>query len=147
MTPRESLDKGRLKLDPILLKNGFAWEDGGEGKSSGGHFARGSYVRGDRKLELHFRYALGLVTYHLAGREMSHQDFMTSLGVTDDARYPGFSEDPQEAFADLAHDLKYYGGDFLFGKGDEFLLCCDRAEERNSKSGYARIDPPEDESE
>ncbi len=146
MTPRKYLERGRLQLDPILVKNGFVWEDGGDGKSSGGHFARGAYARENRKLELHFRHSLGLVTYHLAGRKMSHQEFMTSLGVAKDARYPGFRDDPLEAFADLAHDLKYYCGDFLFGKGEEFLLCCQRAEERSSQSGYARMDSPEDES-
>jgi hypothetical protein len=39
---------------------------------------------------------------------------MRELGVWDQRRYPGFSEDPAEAFHDLAHDLGL-AHDFLAG--------------------------------
>ena len=40
---------------------------------------------------------------------------MRELGVWTRCRYPGFSEDPMDAFHDLAHDLKF-AEDFLLGR-------------------------------
>jgi len=62
----EKLKEGRKFIDPIMEANGFHWEAGLAGKSSGGYSDSGQYVKGDRKLQLHFRHFLGLVTYYIA---------------------------------------------------------------------------------
>ena len=41
---------------------------------------------------------------------------MRELGVREQCHYPGFSEDPKEAFLGLAHDLAF-ADDFLTGNG------------------------------
>ena len=68
--PIEILCEGRRVLDPVLCQHGFSFVDGPSGKSSAGPYASGAYVNGDRKLEIHYRHALGLVTYSLR-REIS----------------------------------------------------------------------------
>ena len=120
MDPRTILDEGARLLAPKLVPFGFSFIPGAYGKGSGGDAASGHFVRGDRKLELHFRYSLGLVTYHFGVMEMSHADFMRSvLGSKGGNKYPGFSDDPLQGFMDLAYDLEHYAKDFIEGADDE----------------------------
>ena len=81
---------------------------------SGGNFAWGEFVREDLRIELHFRQSLGLVRYHVGDQSAFHESYMRELGLWDQCRYPGFSEDPVAAFHDLAHDLGL-ADDFLSG--------------------------------
>ena len=62
------------------------------------------------------RFNLGLVRYHVRAESASHDYYMRELGVQERCHYPGFSEDPKEAFLGLAHDLAF-AGDFLTGTG------------------------------
>ena len=102
MSPRDALTKGALQLEPTLKPHRFAFMFREEGQGSGGHFAVGDFIRGDRRLELHFRQSLGLVTYHVGGARVSHSRYMEELGVRERAAYPGFSEEPLDGFRDLA---------------------------------------------
>jgi hypothetical protein len=72
MTPREILLRGKEELDPLLTPQGFYFEFRSEGPSSGGPFAWGEFVRGDRRLELHFRDSLGLVRLYKAIKFPDH---------------------------------------------------------------------------
>lgn len=111
---KDVLKKGVKLLKPLLRSKGFRLRFGREGKASGGSFASGEFVRKDRRLELHFRYSLGLVRYHVDQDSASHESYMRELGVLDQCQYPGFSDDPMDAFARLAHDL-IFADDFLDG--------------------------------
>ncbi|MGA3049092.1 MAG: hypothetical protein ABSD67_20835 [Terracidiphilus sp.] len=118
----EILQRGSALLAPLLIKHGFIFKALEAGGSSGGYFASGEFVRDTRRLELHFRHSLGMVTYHLAARSMSHQDYMRSaLGRQFASHYPGFSHDPLDAFRDLNMDLKEYGNEFLDGSDSALL--------------------------
>lgn len=112
--PKEALLDGAKILDEVLLPKGFRFQFRQEGKGSGGNFAWGEFVRADRRLELHFRYNLGLVRYHIGDQSASHEFYMRELGVRNQCRYPGFGEEPSAAFHDLAHDLSL-ADDFLSG--------------------------------
>lgn len=57
--PVEMLHRGVELLAPVLAPHGFAFEAGEAGKGSGGHFARGAFFRGYRRLELSTRCAGG----------------------------------------------------------------------------------------
>lgn len=104
--------------------NGFKLIEWEPGKSSGGNFASGEYVKGDRRLEIHFRYSLGLVTYHMGDLSLPHQAYMRALlGKSGGNKYPGFSNDPLDGFRHLKHDLENFCGDFLAGTGEEFGRC------------------------
>jgi hypothetical protein len=117
MPPRETLTKGASLLRSVLSPNGFAFAFRKEGEGAGGFFAVGEFVRGDRRLELHFRQSLGLVIYHVGTFHASHDAYMKELGVRDRAAYPGFSEDPLDGFRHLAHDLERFAEDFRVGDG------------------------------
>jgi len=127
VTPKETLLAGVRVLDRILGPAGFVFEFREEGGGSGGHFAWGEYVQGTRRLELHFRESLGLVTYHVADCSASHEAYMRGLGVWEQCRYPGVSNEPLDGFADLAADLRH-AQDFL--SADALVLRRVAAQER-----------------
>ncbi len=110
-------------LEPVLSAAGFVFSLDKVGGSSGGSFASGSYRKSNRVLELHFRYSLGLVTYHIGRSVLDHQTYMRMLGVDEVCQYPGFSDDPLDGFRHLRDDLERFGGDFLTGTGKAFKRC------------------------
>lgn len=112
--PRDHLIDGAEILKPLLRSKGFRFRINSEGTGSGGKFASGAFIRKDRRIELHFRHSLGLVRYHVGKESASHESYMRELRVWDRCRYPGFSDDPLDAFAGLAHDLSF-ADDFLDG--------------------------------
>jgi len=77
--PVEVLYAGCDILDEVLLSHAFKRGEITSGKGSGGHFAMCSYRRADRHLELHFRWALGIVVYYLGSASASHEDYMLTL--------------------------------------------------------------------
>jgi hypothetical protein len=95
-----------------------------EGKGSGGSYASGDYRRDDRRLELHFRWSLGLVTYHVGAWSLEHVDYVRAVqavtGTDEAAAYPGFSVDASVGFEHLAIDLERFGGVFLNGSDAQF---------------------------
>jgi hypothetical protein len=116
INPSDALREGVAILETVLVPIGFHFSFGGEGKGSGGMFALGEFVRGDRRLEIHFRYNLGLVRYHVGTVNASHDFYMAELGVREKCKYPGYSDDFRDAFRDLTHDLGF-ADDFLTGTG------------------------------
>jgi len=118
----EILDRGCKLLQSFLSKHGFAFLPLATGPSSGGPFASAEFKRGDRRLELHFRDSLGMVTYHLGPRSVTHEEYMLSvLGNPYASRYPGFSDDPLDAFRGLSEDLMEHCNEFLEGTDEAFL--------------------------
>ena len=128
LDPEGALKAGSEILGELLFRYGFAFHWLSSDYSSGGRFASGAYMRGNRKLDLHFRWSLGMVNYFLGDRSISHVDFMRSvIGKSQASRYPGFLDDPLDAFRDLRSDLAEYAADFLSGTDAEFLRHYDRA--------------------
>jgi hypothetical protein len=120
--PEEILLQGSELLKPLFSEYGFNFARLGAGNSSGGRFASAEFRRSDRSFQFHFRYSLGMVTYHLGSESISHEEYMCSvLGKPYLSHYPGFSSDPLEAFRDLRDDLQSYCSDFLHGSNDTFL--------------------------
>ncbi len=118
-SPQNILREGAAILEPLLLEYGFAFVEGASGKSSGGHYARGSFVRGDRLLELHFRRSLGLVRYHVGDASVAHDEYVR-LVTGGRGEYPGYSSDPLDGFRHLLTDLERHGRVFLSGSDEEF---------------------------
>jgi hypothetical protein len=140
MNPHEFLESGRKILDAVLVPDGFAFKEMTVGKGSGGDYARGKYVKADRHLEIHFRFSLGLVTYHMGALAISHEAYMRSLlGTQGGNKYPGFSDDPLEAFRGLAFDLKTFCSDFLSGPGEDFARCVRIAQDCEKRPGFLRM--------
>jgi hypothetical protein len=140
MNPFEILLNGCQILDPLMNSCGFTFIERASGKSSGGNFASGEYIKDDRRLELHFRHSLGLVTYHISDLSLSHESYMRALlGLNGGNKYPGFSNDPLDAFRGLSYDLEHYCSDFLKGSGEEFKRCVVKAREQEKVSGFKAL--------
>jgi hypothetical protein len=142
--PIDVLRAGCEIVDTVLVANGFRFAPGDATESSGGRFARGEYVRGDRRLALHVRASLGLVTYHLGDVHVSHEGYVRTVhGGSGGNAYPGFSDDPLDGFRHFRHDLERYGGTFLRGTDEElrsFLLRAVEQEQRRPMRFKALFD-------
>jgi len=125
----EILKAGVAILDDLMRSYGFVYASTSAGVGSGGSFSGGELRRADRRLELHFRYSLGLVTYHLGPAALSHEDYMWSvLGKRSASHYPGFSSNPMDGFRHLLLDLDQCGSDFLGGADSDFMRHVERAD-------------------
>ncbi|MGH9675545.1 MAG: hypothetical protein ACRD36_00460 [Candidatus Acidiferrum sp.] len=123
-----------------MNERGFSFNAGPLGQSSGGPFASGAYLNGNRKLEIHYRWSLGLVTYHFGKTSIDHESYMrVLLGEKGGNRYPGFSDEPLCAFEDLAYDLKNFATAFLSGDFEGFQRSAIAAEEWKKIPGITRL--------
>jgi hypothetical protein len=139
-TPEEFLKKGCTILDAVLVPRGFNFEFAGAGKGSGGHFATGSYANGERRIELHFRFSLGLVAYHFGSVSIGHKAYMGAiLGSGGGNKFPGFSDGPLAGFRGLAYDLETYAKAFLAGDMAEFVRSVELAQKAEALPGFARL--------
>jgi len=140
MQPSEVLNRGATILEPVLRPHGFVFVERGTGKGSGGEFAWGEFVHGDRRLELHFRYSLGLVTYHVGQMSVAHEHLMrTIVGSVGGNEYPGYSTDPLDGFRHLRHDLERYGSAFLTGTNAEFSALVHQAAVLAERKGFGAL--------
>ena len=131
---------GREILDEVMKPHGFTFVEGPSGHSSGGNFASGEYVKGDRRLEIHFRYSPGLVTYHMGSLSLTHDAYMRALlGRGGGDKYPGFSDDPLDGFRHLRYDLSHFCGGFLYGSGEGFERCVVKAREQEKIKGFKSL--------
>jgi hypothetical protein len=134
----ETLKAGILILNELMTDHRFSDSLTAAGRGSGGTFASAEFLRGNRRLELHFRYSLGLVNYHVGNVSLSHEDYMWSvLGKRWASHYPGFSKDPLGGFRELRRDLEEYGAAFLSGADADFLKCAEDA--ALLKSNWSRL--------
>jgi hypothetical protein len=124
-----------------MSSHGFEFVPLDSGHGSGGPFASGEFRRereGEvRRVEMHFRLKLGLVSYHVNGSSLSHSDYMRALAAKN--QYPGFSDDPLDGFRHLLHDLTEYAQDFLDGPGEAFRAAVTEAERRETLTGFQRM--------
>lgn len=116
-SPRQVLENGANILQPFLAQNGFTFRFVHQGMGSGGAYAIGEFRQGNRRLELHFRYSLGLVRYRIGSVNASHEFYVATLGVKEQCHYPGFSDDPLDGFRYLLRDLESFADDFIAGSG------------------------------
>jgi hypothetical protein len=124
-------------LAPVLQPHGFVFEIEAHGKSSSGWFAMGAFVKGIRRLELHFRHSLGLVTYRIENDLLDHETYMRLLGVYGKNQYPDFPVDPLDSFHHLAADIQEYCEDFTSGDAQQFHVLA--ADFRRSPSMFKGI--------
>ena len=109
-------------LDPLLEPLGYRFEMNETGTSSGGNFAVGRYENGERVIELQVRHELGIVRYVLGETAVTHQHLTACLGG--EAAYPGFSDDPVDAFRHLLDDLQGPLNGVVSGTDDDRLREC-----------------------
>ena len=138
--PRDILMRGATILEPVLGPAGFKFEFREADKGSGGFFAWGEFVGNGRRLELHFRESLGMVTYHAAGATVAHEHLMAAIvGRLHATAYPGFSKEPLSGFEDLRADIAAHGTVFLTGSDDEFRAVARVAQAFAARKGLAAL--------
>ncbi|MDD4892152.1 MAG: hypothetical protein PHU85_19690 [Phycisphaerae bacterium] len=119
--PREQLLAGAVILEPAMGPAGFKFQLDATGRGSGGDFATGSFVRGDRRLELHYRWGLGIVVYHVGEWTLDHRSYMKLLDVDLESEFRSSSLDKTlDGFERLKKDLQRFGADFLNGDASQF---------------------------
>ncbi len=110
------------------------------GLRSGGPYAFGSYILGERRLALHYRYSLALATYHFGDLGLDHDSYMRALPGPDGGNgYPSFSDEPLAPFDGLKYDLEHFGNAFLRGDKEAIAALLKSAEQRKSKKGCALL--------
>ncbi len=119
MNAQETFVEGCKILAPPLVSVGFQFVSGPSGRSSGGNFASGRFVRNGRTLELHFRNSLGLVTYAFRGHTASHESVVRAIGSYGKHTYPGFFGEPLDGFRHLRSDLEHFFQVFLTGTDED----------------------------
>jgi hypothetical protein len=141
--PVELLERGVAELAGVLGPAGFEFVGTEEGADSGGAFAIGEFHRGDRRLELHARSSLSLVRYHFDEQSLSHEELVRGVRalehISEEGKYPGFSEDPMAGFRHLRHDLDRFGGVFLRGGAKAFRALKKWVDKHPKKSGLAGL--------
>jgi hypothetical protein len=113
MNAEELLLQGKEILDPALEPWASQFRATEAGHGSGGHLAVGVYTHGEWSIELHVRWTLGIVNYKFGEATLEHRYFMQLLCVERQAMYPGFSDDPLDAFRHLRSDLERFAEPFL----------------------------------
>jgi hypothetical protein len=120
--PQKVLLAGVEILDGVLRPHGFAFALEHHAKGSGGWFASGVYKKRDRRIELHFRQTLGMVTYSIESDQLDHETYMRLLGVYGRNQYPDVPQEPLDSFRRLASDIESYCVDFVAGDGAQFRM-------------------------
>ena len=143
MDPLGELERGACELAVTLGPAGFAFVLLDSGRSSGGTFASGEFRRKDRRLEVHFRWSLGLVSYHVGADSLAHEDYVRAVqsihGIQGVPEYPGFSDDPQAGFRGLRIDLERFGRVFISGTVDEFGRLREWVDGHPKPTGFAAL--------
>jgi hypothetical protein len=134
-----TLDAGSEIIYLVVAPHGFRWETMPTHRGHPGDSAGGFFIRDNRRLELHFRWSLGLVIYRLGELALSHDAYMRNTGHKADAHYPGFSSDPLDAFRHLAYDLAHFCSDFLSGSGSAFRTACDLEKSSRPVTGFGAL--------
>jgi hypothetical protein len=144
-SPGALLERGVAELAGVLGPAGFEFIQTEDDAGSGGAFASGEFVRGDRRLELHVRSSLTLVRYHFGEESLSHEDLVRGVraleGISAEGEYPGFSEDPMAGFTHLRRDLDRFGAIFLRGGAKAFRALKKWVNKHPRKSGLAGLGP------
>lgn len=103
-----------------LKENEFLLSNSQIDKGSGGFFIICRFEKGNRKINIFYRYSLGPVEYSIGENKIDHVSYMKFLQVDEKSKYPGFTDSPEESFKNLLSDIKNYCQDFICGDGDQF---------------------------
>jgi hypothetical protein len=121
--PKVELEAGAKILEPALAPHGFVFAFQDVGHGSGGDYAWGAYVRGDRSLHLHHRWGLGIVEYHIGDLWIGHSAYLNFLSVERQSEFVSLPlESGFERYHALLLDLTRFCGDFVYGPAIDWTL-------------------------
>ena len=135
--------RGVAVLTEVLGPAGFEFVQTEDEVTTGGAFAAGEFLRGDRRLELQVRSSLTLVRYHFGEESMSHEDLVRGVraleAIKEEGQYPGFSSEPMVGFHHLRNDIERFGAIFLRGGAKAFRALNKWVNKHPKKSGFAGL--------
>ncbi len=137
-SPEEQLRAGAAILGELLEPAGFRFALSTVGSSSGGQFAIGEFVRGHHRLELHYRFGLGIVIYHIGDRSLSHTELMRSQGFSKQAAFPTIL-DKLLGFHAVLSDLRNCGSPFLDADSLQFVLLSEWCVKNPKPTGFRAL--------
>ena len=137
------LTRGVAELTEVLGPAGFEFVQTEDEVTTGGTFASGEFLRGDRRLELQVRSSLTLVRYHFGDESLSHEDLVRGVraleAIPEEGQYPGFSSEPMVGFRHLRHDIERFGAIFLRGGAKAFRALKKWVDKHPKRSGFAGL--------
>jgi hypothetical protein len=134
--PEEMLERGVAILAPTLAPHGFTYVSSHSGKGSGGAFASGTFTRGERRLSLHHRWGLGIVTFEIDRLTVPHEHYISFLGVADRSKLlwtPLASG--LDRYQALQFDIETLCDDFTTGDGSLLIAAANDYANRMEKRG------------
>ena len=139
MQPLTDLIKGLEVLEPFLRGRNFAFDNYENGKGSGGQFTNATYISGQKKFVIGYRYSLTQLYYQFADFKVGHTFYLDHLGFADKRQFPDFqSDDKLASFRHVLHDLDFLVDDFFVGNCSELIEASKRQDkfikEHNEKA-------------
>jgi hypothetical protein len=120
--PRELLQAGVEVLNPFLNSVGYHFQFDHDGQGSGGYYACGRFACGNRSIELHHRWGLGIVNYQFSGFSLDHSAYLDGLGLDRDSHYLWLRlEAGIDRYEGLLEDLRQFCADFLTGTASQWM--------------------------
>ncbi|MBX3421877.1 MAG: hypothetical protein KF752_10025 [Pirellulaceae bacterium] len=130
---------GAAILGELLEPAGFRFVMLTVGNSSGGQYSIGEFVRGNHRLELHYRFGLGIVIYHIGDRSLSHTELMRSQGFSKQAAFPTILDKSLLGFHAVLSDLRNCGGPFLDAESLQFALLSEWCVKNPKPTGFKAL--------
>ncbi len=117
------------RLNPVLNPLGYVFQMAGSGVSSGGPFAAGFYLNGERQIGLIYRATSGLgsVNYKYDQFTISHDGLMQYLGKLnfsklkyDPKKWSSYGDNGGNVVDAFLYDIQNYETDFLASSDEQF---------------------------
>lgn len=139
MQPLPELVNGLGVLEPFLSKFGFHFDNFENGKGSGGQFTVATFIKGDKKFIIGYRFSIGYVVYQCDMSQVSHDFYLDGLGYAKQKQFLDFqSDDKLLAFRHILHDLDFLVDDFFLGDCSKLKVFAqqqkEQIEEHNRKA-------------
>lgn len=116
MLPVTDLVNGFEILKPFLTSYGFTFDSYENGKSSGGHFTAATFLKGNKKFIIGYRFSIGYVVYQCEHSQVGHEFYVDGLGYSKEKQFPDFqSGDKLLPFRHILHDFNFLIQDFFAG--------------------------------
>jgi|694.fasta_scaffold00672_1 hypothetical protein len=138
-SPEEQLRAGAAILGELFEPAGFTFALSTVGNSSGGRFAIGEFIRGNHRLELHYRFGLGIVIYHVGDCSLSHAELMRSQGFSKHAEFPTILDKSLRGFHAILSDLRKFGGPFLDADASQFAILAEWCAKNPKPTGFKAL--------
>ena len=138
-SPEKQLRAGAAILGELLEPAGFTFALLTVGNSSGGRFAIGEFIRGNHRLELHDRFGLGIVIYHVGVCSLPHTELMRSQGFSKQSEFPTVLDKSLLGFHAVLSDLRNYGGPFLDADASQFVQLSEWCANNPKPTGFKAL--------